>query len=150
MEVAPSAQPPVARIIDFQKFRYQETKKEQAAKKHTREGELKEIWLSPRIAQNDLRVRLKKIEEFLKENNKVKLTVKFKGREMAHQEVGHRVLDESLKVLQTVLGERVVIERDRKMEGRSLTIILGMGKAVSKKGGSQEESYGQKESQNQT
>lgn len=124
MEVAPQAQPPVARIIDFSKFRYQEEKKEQAAKKHAKDVELKEIWLSPRIAQHDLEIRLKRAEEFLEKGNKVKLTIKFKGREMAHPQTGYKVVDETL----AYFGDRINIEREAKFEGRNLTVIVGSKK----------------------
>ncbi|MDP3966253.1 MAG: translation initiation factor IF-3 [archaeon] len=121
VEVAPNINPPVAKIVDFEKFRYQEEKKEQAAKKHAKDVELKEIWLSPRIAQHDLETRLKKADDFLKRGDKVKLTIKFKGREMAHPETGHQV---ARKVLD-YFGDRITIERETKFEGRSLTTIIG-------------------------
>lgn len=124
MEVAPNAIPPVAKLIDFQKFRYQENKKEQAAKKHAREVELKEIWLSPRIQQHDLTVRLRRVEQFLKDGNKVKLTVKFRGREMIHPENGRQVLDAAI----AYFGQNVNIERESKFEGRSLSVIIGATK----------------------
>lgn len=123
IEIAPQVQPPVARIGDFEKFRYQEEKKEQAAKKHIREVELKEIWLSPRIARHDLEVRLNRVEEFLEDGNKVKLTVKFKGREMAHPETGHRVIQQAMDFLKEKFN--IDIEREARFEGRSLTIIIG-------------------------
>lgn len=119
VEVAPNADPPVARIIDFQKLRYQENKKEQKSGKNEG-GELKELWLSPRIAEHDLQVRLDHAREFFKEGHKVKLTVKFKGREMAHPEFGHMVLQKALERL----GNEVAIERDTKFEGRNLSLIL--------------------------
>lgn len=121
VEVASAAQPPVARIVDFEKFRYKEEKREQAAKKHAREVELKEIWLSPRIDTHDLEVRLRRAEEFLGKGDKVKLTVKFKGREMAHPEVGQDVVNKAL----AYLGDRINIERDTRFEGRNLTTIIG-------------------------
>lgn len=120
IEIAPQADPPVARIANFQKFRYEESKKARASKKGS-EGGLKELWLSPRIAEHDLKVRLNRTEEFLKDGHKVKFTVKFKGREMAHQELGHRVLQEAL----TQLGDKVAVEREPKMEGRKLSMIVG-------------------------
>lgn len=124
MEVAANAQPPVAKIVDFQKFRYQEEKKEQEAKKHARDVELKEVWLSPRIAQHDLETRLRKAEEFLDKGNRVKLTIKFKGREMAHPEAGFQVAKQAI----ALLGEKVLIERETKFEGRNLTTIIGKTK----------------------
>ena len=124
IEIAPNADPPVAKIADFQKFRYEENKKERASRKGGGAGELKELWLSPRIAEHDLKVRLARTEEFLKEGHKVKLTVKFKGREMAHQELGHQVLQEALNLL----GDKVAVERESKFEGRKLSMIVGRGK----------------------
>jgi translation initiation factor IF-3 len=135
IEIAANADPPVAKIANFQKFRYEENKRERAAKKDSG-GELKELWLSPRIAEHDLRVRLNRTEEFLKDGHKVKLTVKFKGREMAHQEVGYKVLNEAL----ALLGDHVGVEREPKFEGRKLSMIVGKSK-----GGNKEES---KEEQN--
>lgn len=125
IEIGPNVVPPVAKIADFQKFRYEENKKERASKKGSAAGGLKELWLSPRIAEHDLKVRLAKTEQFLKEGHKVKLTVKFKGREMAHQENGHQVLQEAL----TLLGDKVTVEREPKFEGRKLSMIVGKGKA---------------------
>lgn len=124
VEVAPNIDPPVARIVEFEKFRYKEEKKEQAAKKHAKDVELKEIWLSPRIAQHDLEVRLKKVNEFLEDGDRVKLTVKFKGREMAHPEVGHKVVEQAL----SYFGDKIIIERETKFEGRNLTTIIGYAK----------------------
>ncbi len=124
IEIAPNADPPVAKIAEFQKFRYEENKKERASRKGTSAGELKELWLSPRIAEHDLQVRLNRTEEFLKEGHKVKLTVKFKGREMAHQEIGYQVLQEAVNLL----GDKVSIEKEPKMEGRKLSMIVGKGK----------------------
>ena len=124
IEIAPNADPPVAKITDFQKFRYEENKKERASKKGASAGDLKELWLSPRIAEHDLNVRLARTEEFLKGGHKVKLTVKFKGREMAHQELGYKVLQEAINLL----GEKAAIKREPKMEGRKLSMIVGKGK----------------------
>lgn len=123
IEIASNANPPVAKIANFQKFRYDENKKERGSKKSS-EGGLKELWLSPRIDTHDLNVRLKRTEEFLKKGYKVKLTVKFKGREMAHQDLGYKVLQEAL----SLLGEKVGVDREPKMEGRKLSIIVGKNK----------------------
>ncbi len=125
IEIAPNAKPPVAKILDFQKFRYEENKKEQAARKGSNEGGLKELWLSPRIADHDLHVRLRRAEDFLKDGFKVKLTVKFKGREMAHPEVGRDVLNQTL----AYFADKVKVEREAKFEGRKLSMILAKGSA---------------------
>lgn len=121
VEIAAQAKPPVVKIIEFQKFKYEESKKEQAAKKHAKEVELKEIWLTPRIAEHDLMTRLKRVEEFIGDNNKVMFRVKFKGREMAHTNLGFELLNRVMEVL----GEKVGVERDAKLEGRSITLIIG-------------------------
>ena len=119
VEIASQADPPVARIVSFQKFRYEENKKERSSKKDSAGG-LKELWLSPRIEEHDIKVRLVKTEEFLKTGHKVRLVVKFKGREMAHPELGHKILNEAI----TLLGDKVSIEREARFEGRNLSIIL--------------------------
>lgn len=128
VEIAPQAKPPVAKIIEFQKFKYEESKKEQAAKKHAKEVELKEIWLTPRIAEHDLMTRLKRVEEFIGDNNKVMFRVKFKGREMAHVNIGFDLL----KRVMDILGDKVGVERDAKLEGRSITLIIGKNRGGNK------------------
>ncbi len=129
VEIAPMARPPVVKIIEFQKFKYEESKKDQAAKKHAKEVELKEIWLTPRIAEHDLQTRLRRVEEFIGENNKVMFRVKFKGREMAHVDIGFALL----KRVMDILGDKVGIERDAKLEGRSITLIIGRSRGGSGK-----------------
>lgn len=124
VEIAPQAIPPVAKIIDFQKFKYEESKREQAAKKHAKDVELKEIWLSPRIAEHDLQTRLNRVEEFLKNGDKIMFRVKFRGREMAHTEFGFNLL----KRIFDDLKDKISIERDPKLEGRSITAIIGRAK----------------------
>ncbi len=119
VEVASQADPPVARIVNFQKFRYEENKKDKTSRKDSAGG-LKELWLSPRIEEHDIKVRLAKTEEFLKMGHKVKLVVKFKGREMAHPELGRNVLNKAL----ALLGDKASVEREPKFEGRNLSIIL--------------------------
>lgn len=124
VEIAAQANPPVAKILDFQKFKYQENKKEQASKKGSNEGGQKELWLSPRIASHDLGVRLRRTEEFLKDGHQVKLTVKFKGREMGHQELGRIVIEKALNHF----GDGIKIIKEPKMEGRKMSVIIMKGK----------------------
>jgi translation initiation factor IF-3 len=121
VEIAAQAKPPVVKIVDFQKFRYEESKKEQAAKKNAKEVELKEIWLTPRIAEHDLMTRLRRVEEFLGDNNKVMFRVKFKGREMAHIDQGFILLNK----VYDLLGDKIQVEREAKREGRNITVIIG-------------------------
>ncbi len=129
VEIAPQVSPPVAKIVDFQKFKYEESKKDKASKKSSGSG-IKELWLSPRIANHDLETRLNRADEFLKDGNKVKLTVKFKGREMAHPEAGHNVI----KKVMDIMGDRINVEREPKFEGRNLSVII-----TKSKGGQREE-----------
>lgn len=128
VEIAPNTDPPVAKIVDFQKFKYEVSKKAKGTKR-TSEGGLKELWLSPRIADHDLKVRVVKTEGFLKDGFKVKLTVKFKGREMAHPELGHAVLNQLI----VLLGEGISIEKEAKFEGRNLSLILTKNRSVKPK-----------------
>lgn len=124
VEIAPTAKPPVAKILDFRKFLYEENKKEQAAKRNAKEVELKEIWLSPRIGEHDLNTRLRRMEEFLEDGNKVQFRVKFRGREMANTQLGFTLLQ---KVFEQY-GDKIVVDRAPKLEGRNITAIVGRGK----------------------
>lgn len=99
VEVASQADPPVARVIDFKKFKYEESKRERLARSKTHETATKEIWLGPLIGQHDLENRLRRAKEFLENGDRVKLTVKFSGREMAHPEFGHQVLKKAAETL---------------------------------------------------
>lgn len=143
IEIAPNANPPVARIVDFQKFRYEESKKDRGSKKGG-EGGLKELWLSPRIAEHDLKVRADRTGEFLDQGYKVKLTVKFKGREMAHPELGHKVLQKALNLL----GDKVAVERESKFEGRRLSMIIGKLKGGKKDGQDEDKKINTEKNQN--
>ncbi|OGY28576.1 MAG: translation initiation factor IF-3 [Candidatus Woykebacteria bacterium RIFCSPHIGHO2_12_FULL_43_10] len=126
VEIAPSAKPPVAKIIDFQKFKYEESKKERLSKKKTRETDTKEIWLGPLIGNHDLKTRLERAKEFLTSGDRVKLSVRFSGREMAHPEFGHDVLKRSTEYLKEIATQ----ERAPKFEGRNLTAIYAPIKEV--------------------
>jgi len=142
VEIAPNADPPVAKIVDFKKLRYDENKREQAGKKSSG-GELKELWLSPRIADHDLQVRLRRANEFLKNGNKVKLTVKYKGREMAHPEFGHQLLQKIVEQM----GDTVEVEREAKFEGRKLSLIIAKGKGIKQNAENEDEQINKQESQ---
>lgn len=94
VEIAPKADPPVAKIIDFAKFRYQEEKREREKRaKQKRGAELKEVWLTPFMAENDYQVRMEKIKEFLGQGHKVRIAVRFKGRQMGHKEFGYEMAE---------------------------------------------------------
>lgn len=121
VEIAPKADPPVAKIINFKKFKYEESRKQRVLRKKIKETDTKEIWLGPLISDHDFNNRLKRVKEFLKEGDRVKLSVRFSGREMAHPELGFQVLQKS----EEVLKEIAVKEREPRFEGRNLTIMFG-------------------------
>lgn len=118
VEVAPSANPPVAKLIDFKKFKYEENKKLRLSRRGTHESSTKEVWLGPLMSDHDLDTRLKRAKEFLEDGDRVKFTVKFSGREMAHPEFGHRVLG---KVKERLVG---IANQDGfpKFLGRNLSV----------------------------
>lgn len=118
--VARGAKPPVARITDLGKFKYKEEKKQQAERKKTKQTELKEVRFSPFIAENDYRVRIERIEEFLSESNKVRVVVVFKGRQMGSKPFGYKLIK---KILGS-LGHAVVIDMEPKFLGRHLVTII--------------------------
>jgi len=121
VEIAPQAKPSVCRIMDYSKFKYEQIKREKEAKKHQKQSQLKEIRLRPRIGDHDYEVKLKHIKEFLEKRHKVRIRMMFKGREMAHKEIGRRLID---KLMQDVdkFGK---IDKDPQMLGRTLVLILG-------------------------
>jgi translation initiation factor IF-3 len=131
VEIAPNAKPPVAKIIDFGKFRYQERKKEKSQKKGAKSGDLKEIRFSPFIGEADYNTRLQRIKEFLEEKSKIRLVVKFKGRQMGSKQFGYNLL----KRINTELGDTVVIDMEPKFLGRHLTMVISptTKKVVTKK-----------------
>lgn len=120
VEVAPAAKPPVAKIIDFKKFLYQEAKKSREEKKKAKTSETKEVRLGPFMSDNDLGVMSKRAREFLLDGNKVRLIVIFKGRQITHPEFGHNILDKILESLKDVSK----VERERRLEGKKLMILV--------------------------
>lgn len=120
VEVASNADPPVCRIMDFGKFKYQQSKKAQIAKKKQKIIQVKEIKVRPKTDTHDLEVKAKHARRFLSEGNKIKVTVRFRGREFAHTDRGHLVLNKLLEMLE---GEATV-ESQPKMEGRIMFMVL--------------------------
>ncbi len=120
VEIAPNAKPPVAKIIDFKKFLYQEKKKKKEEKRKSKMSETKELRLGPFTSGNDLQVVIKRAGEFLQNGDKVKFVVKFAGRQIQHPEFGERILD---KVVLS-LSELSKVERERHFEGRQLILML--------------------------
>jgi translation initiation factor IF-3 len=125
VEVAATASPPVCKILDYGKFKYEEEKKERAAKKHQHTSELKELRLRPRTDDHDLDVRTRAARKFLEEGHKVKLQVRFRGRENTHPEVAR----EQIYRIAQGLADIAILERSPEMEGRGMYAILARGKA---------------------
>ena len=126
IEIAPEAKPPVTKIIDYKKFQYLEDQKRKEARKHTKQTDLKEVRFSPFIGEHDMEVGLKKIRKFLGEGDLVKISIVFKGRQMAHTEFGPKLLEK----IMGGIGEEAVFERPARFEGRRfVTVIRGTAKA---------------------
>ncbi|MGB9823604.1 MAG: translation initiation factor IF-3 [Candidatus Hydrothermia bacterium] len=119
VEVDPNANPPVCKILDYGKFKYEEQKKQKEAKKK-QQGEVREITMGPRISDHDLAVKLKKVKEFLEEGNKVRIKIMFKGRELSHPEWGEELYNKIVSKLEDV----AVVEVAPKMEGKNLSFLL--------------------------
>ena len=120
VEVSPNAEPPVCKILDYGRFKYEAQKKKNEARKKQKVIEVKEIKLRPAIDQHDYDVKMKSVRKFLDEGDKVKVTLRFRGREMAHQELGMKVLER----VRDELGEEVKIEQAPKMEGRQMIMVM--------------------------
>jgi translation initiation factor IF-3 len=120
VEIAPNSEPPVCRIMDFGKFRFEQAKKAQVAKKKQKNVQVKEIKFRPSTEEADYQVKLRNIHRFLDEGNKVKLTLRFRGREMAHRELGAAML----KRVETELAEEIVVEQYPRMEGRQMVMMV--------------------------
>lgn len=123
VEIAPSAEPPVCKIIDFGKYRYQLTKKEKEQKKTQHQVKVKEIKIKPNTDDHDLMVKVKHSREFIAKGNKVRITCVFRGREMLHPEFGKRMIDRMCEDLADV----ATLEAPAKMLGRSMSIVLAPG-----------------------
>jgi translation initiation factor IF-3 len=126
VEVAPEARPPVTRILDYSKYKYEQAQKQKAARKHQQQITIREIKFRPKIAQNDYDTKKGHVERFLKRKDKVKVTIMFRGREVTHPERGQQLLErlaEELKDLATV-------EQRPNLDGRNMTMMLGPSKAV--------------------
>jgi len=120
VEVAPTAKPPVCKIMDYGKYRYEQSKREREARKRQKIVELKEIRLTPKIEDHDFQVKVKAAAKFLKEGDKVKVSVRFRGREIVHAELGRSLL---LQLYEAV-KDQATLERDPKVEGRNMVMIL--------------------------
>ena len=120
VEVSPNAEPPVCKLLDYGKFKYEAQKKASEARKRQKTIDVKEIKLRPTIDENDYQVKMRSIERFIDDGDKVKVTMRFRGREMVHQEIGIEVL---MRVRDD-LGERAKVEQMPKLEGRQMTMVM--------------------------
>lgn len=120
VEVSPTAAPPVCRIMDYGKFRYQQSKKIQVSKKSQTVIQVKEIRLRPKTEEHDLEVKIKHVKKFLEQHNKVKISMMFRGREIAYTEIGRKIMED----VKNALADGCVIDQQPKLEGRSMVMIL--------------------------
>jgi len=120
VKIAPTAKPPVCKIVDYGKFKYEQARKEKEARKKQKTIEVKEIRMSPNIDTNDLNTKISAARKFLEKGDRVKVTIRFRGRELAHMNDNKYILDDFAKALEDV----AVVEKPAKVEGRSLTMFL--------------------------
>ena len=120
VKIAPAAKPPVCKIIDYGKYKYEQARKEKEAKKKQKTVEVKEVRLSPKIDTNDLNTKINNAKKFISKGNKVKVTLRFRGREMAHVQQSKHILDDFAETLADV----AVVEKPAKMEGRAMSMVL--------------------------
>jgi translation initiation factor IF-3 len=124
VEVAPMANPPVCRIMDYGKFRYEEAQKAKESRRKSSNVSVKEVKFRPKIGKGDFDVKVRKVDQFIHEGHKVKVTLQFRGREMAHPEPGNRILDQVL----TQVGALVKVETQARLEGRNMSMVLAPDK----------------------
>ncbi|MCE5286162.1 MAG: translation initiation factor IF-3 [Pelosinus sp.] len=120
VEVAPTAKPPVCRIMDFGKFKYEQQKRDKEVKKKQKVVTVKEVKLRPNIEDHDFNVKLKNAQRFLEDGDKVKVTIMFRGRELSHPELGKQILVK----MANILKDMVTVEREPKLEGKNMIMIL--------------------------
>jgi len=120
VEIAPMAKPPVAKIVNFKKFLYQQEKKKKEEKRKAKVSQTKEIRLGPFMSENDLQVMIRRGKEFLENGDKLKLVVKFKGRQITHTEFGHQVIRKVIEALSNISK----VDRDPRLEGRQIVAVL--------------------------
>ena len=130
VEIAPQAQPPVCKLLDYGKYKFDLEKKTRESRKHQKQVRIKEIRMQPKIDGHDLEFKTRHVREFLDEGNKVKVTVRFRGRELAHTELGKVVLD---RILEKLEGN-FLLERAAQMEGRTMSLLLNPKGTKARKG----------------
>lgn len=120
VEVAPLATPPVCRIMDYGKFRYEESQRQREARKKTAHVSVKEVKFRPKIGKGDFDTKVRHVQEFLEDGHKVKVTLQFRGREMAHPELGSKILDGVIEQI----GDLGKVETQARLEGRNMTLVI--------------------------
>ncbi len=120
LEISPNADPPVVKILDFGKFKYEQQKKKNEAKKKQKVIEIKEVKVRPNIDENDYQVKMRAMKSFIEEGDKVKVTLRFRGREMAHQEIGVKVLER----IRTEMDPLTKVEQFPRLENRQMVMVL--------------------------
>ena len=120
VEISPNANPPVVKIIDWGKYQYQKMKEQSRAKKNAKSSELKQIRLGLKIGENDLNIKVRKTLELLEDGDRVKIMIVFRGREMAHKEIGTELMNRIIEKL----GDQVVVDGKSQMSGRNLTFMV--------------------------
>lgn len=120
VEIAPQGEPPVCKIMDWGKYRFEQSKKSQAAKRKTKQIQIKEIKFRPGTDENDYQIKMRRLKNFLEEGHKIKVTLRFRGREMAHQELGLDLLNR----VESDLGSDITVEQRPRMEGRQMVMML--------------------------
>lgn len=129
VEIAPSASPPVAKILDWGKYKYEQTKQVQKSRKNQRNQELKQVRLSLKIGDHDLEVKARKAHKFLEDGHKVKVSLRFKGREVTHPDLGRAVLQRFFDTVEDI----AVIEQEAQLSGREFTMVLAVKKEAKSK-----------------
>jgi len=120
VEIAPQAQPPVCRIMDYGKFRYQQSKKQQVARKSAAAVQIKEMRLRPKIDEHDREIKIRKVKEFLEEGDKVKISMIFRGREIAYTSIGLKIMESIREELESI----ATVEQQPRIEGRSMVMVV--------------------------
>jgi translation initiation factor IF-3 len=120
VEIAPSAKPPVCRIMDFTKYKYEQNKREKELKKHQKHSQLKEVRITPRTEQHDYQVKLKRIKSFLEKRHKVRIRMRYKGREITHKEIGRKIIDNIIKDTEPIAQ----IDKEPVMRGKTMIFTL--------------------------
>lgn len=118
IEIAPSANPSVAKVMDWGKYQYQKLKEQQKNRRKSKAGDLKQMRVGLKISENDLDIKLRKVDSFLDDGDKVRITIVFRGREMAHKELGYQMADRIIEKL----GDKIIVDQKPQMSGRNLSI----------------------------